>query len=185
MATQGDQHPWKRKRSVNLLNLSCFHRELGSVLQSGWVDTLNLQTRPSFSPNKHTCRCLLHVYTGPASPVPTSTCNIPSTVTGNLTQVTVYKRAQELWLGASLVAQWIRICLPIQETWVWSLVQEDPICHGITKPMRHHYWACVLEPGDHSSWSLCTLEPVLHNKRSHCNEKPMKRNYRVASTCLS
>ena len=52
----------------------------------------------------------------------------------------------------------------------------------ITKSMRHHYWACVLEPGDHNSWSLCTLEPMLHNKRSHCNEKPMKHNYRVAST---
>ena len=25
-------------------------------------------------------------------------------------------------LGASLVAQWIRICLPVQETWVRSLV---------------------------------------------------------------
>ena len=30
---------------------------------------------------------------------------------------------QEMWtLGTSLVAQWLRICLPIQETQVWSLV---------------------------------------------------------------
>ena len=27
--------------------------------------------------------------------------------------------------GASIVAQWSRICLPIQETWFWSLVWED------------------------------------------------------------
>ena len=27
----------------------------------------------------------------------------------------------------SLVAQWLRICLPIQETWVRSLIWEDPL----------------------------------------------------------
>ena len=40
---------------------------------------------------------------------------------------------------ASLVAQWIRICLPMQGTQVQSLVQEDPTCHGATKPVRHNY----------------------------------------------
>ena len=33
--------------------------------------------------------------------------------------------------GASLVAQWWRVCLPMQETWVRSLVREDPTYHGI------------------------------------------------------
>ena len=28
--------------------------------------------------------------------------------------------------GASLVAQWLRICLPMQGTWVRALVWEDP-----------------------------------------------------------
>ena len=32
--------------------------------------------------------------------------------------------------GASLVVQWLRIHLPVQGTWVQSLVQEDAICHG-------------------------------------------------------
>ena len=41
--------------------------------------------------------------------------------------------------GASLVAQWLRIYLPMQGTWVRALVQEDPTCHGVTKPMRHNY----------------------------------------------
>ena len=45
--------------------------------------------------------------------------------------------------GASLVVQWIRIRLPMQRTWVWALVQEDPTCHGATKPVRHNYWACI------------------------------------------
>ena len=41
--------------------------------------------------------------------------------------------------GTSLVAQWLRIRLPIQGTWVRSLVQEDPTCHGAPKPLRHNY----------------------------------------------
>ena len=28
--------------------------------------------------------------------------------------------------GTSLVAQWLRICLPMQGTWVRALVREDP-----------------------------------------------------------
>ena len=41
--------------------------------------------------------------------------------------------------GASLVAQWLRIHLPMQETWVRALVQEDPTCRGATKPVHHNY----------------------------------------------
>ena len=36
-------------------------------------------------------------------------------------------------LGTSLVAQWLRICLPMQGTRVRSLVREDPTCCGATK----------------------------------------------------
>ena len=43
--------------------------------------------------------------------------------------------------GASLVAQWFRICLPIQGTRVRSLVREDPTGCGATKPLHHNYWA--------------------------------------------
>ena len=39
----------------------------------------------------------------------------------------------------SLVAQWLRICLPMQGTQVRSLVWADPTCHGAIKPMRHNY----------------------------------------------
>ena len=44
---------------------------------------------------------------------------------------------------ASLVAQWLRICLPMQGTRVRALVWEDPICHGATRPVSHNYWACA------------------------------------------
>ena len=40
---------------------------------------------------------------------------------------------------ASLVAQWLRIRLPMQETQVRSLVQEDPTCRGATKPVCRNY----------------------------------------------
>ena len=40
--------------------------------------------------------------------------------------------------GASLVVQCLRIRLPMQETRVRALVQEDPTCCGATKPVRHN-----------------------------------------------
>ena len=42
-------------------------------------------------------------------------------------------------LRASLVAQWLRICLPMQGTRVRALVWEDPICRGVTGPVSHSY----------------------------------------------
>ena len=40
---------------------------------------------------------------------------------------------------ASLVAQWLRILLPMQGTRVRALVWEDPTFRGATKPMHHNY----------------------------------------------
>ena len=40
---------------------------------------------------------------------------------------------------ASLVAQWLRIHLPMQGTGVRVLVWEDPTCRRATKPVRHNY----------------------------------------------
>ena len=80
--------------------------------------------------------------------------------------------------GTSLVAQWLRIHLPMQGTRVQSLVREDPTCRGETKPVHQNYWAYALEPASHNYWACvpqllkpACLEPVLRNKRSHRNEK--------------
>ena len=40
---------------------------------------------------------------------------------------------------ASLVAQWLRVCLPMQGTRVRALVWEDPTCRGATGPVSHNY----------------------------------------------
>ena len=54
------------------------------------------------------------------------------------------------------MAHWSRIHLPMQETQVRFLVQEDSTCCGVTKPI------CLLSPR--------ALEPVFCHRRSHCNE---------------
>ena len=80
------------------------------------------------------------------------------------------------------MAQWLRIRLPMQGTWVQALVREDPTCRGATKSMRHNDQACTLEPVSHNYWARMPqllkptrLEAVLCNKRSHRNKKPVHR----------
>ena len=69
-------------------------------------------------------------------------------------QLTYDKQVKNIQWGASLVAQWLRIRLPMQGTRVQALVREVPTCRGPTKPVCHNYWACAPEPVSHNSWSL-------------------------------
>ena len=55
-------------------------------------------------------------------------------------QVSQFKNEQR---RASLVAQWLRICLPVLETRVPFLIQEDPTCCRGAKPVHHSNWACM------------------------------------------
>ena len=52
----------------------------------------------------------------------------------------------------SLVVQWIRLCLPMQRTRVWSLVREDSTCLRTTKAVQHNHWVCALETASHNHW---------------------------------
>ena len=106
-------------------------------------------------------------------------CQLPLLFKIILTNPVRYKSKRR----ASLVGQWLRICLPMQGTQVWALVQEDPTCREATKPVCHNYWACALEPASHNYWARVPqlpkpawLEPALRNKRSHRNEKPSHCN---------
>ena len=42
-------------------------------------------------------------------------------------------------IRASLVAQWLRVCLLMQGTRVRALVWEDPTCCGAARPVSHNY----------------------------------------------
>ncbi len=44
---------------------------------------------------------------------------------------------QKVLGGASLVAQWLGVRLPMQGTRVRALVREDPTCHGAAGPVSH------------------------------------------------
>ena len=97
--------------------------------------------------------------------------------------VTKGQESKELATGASLVAQWFRVCLPMQGTWVRALVWEDPTCHGATKPVSHNYWACASgacapKRERPRQWEAHTpqwrVAPICRNwrKPSHRNEDP-------------
>ena len=89
------------------------------------------------------------------------------------------RSATKVFNGASLVVQWLRICLPMQGTQVWSLLWEDLTCLWVTKPVFHNYWIYTLEPMSHNRWAYMpqllkpmSLEPVFHDKRvtlAFCN----------------
>ena len=80
-------------------------------------------------------------------------------------QLSKGKTVWKIW--TSLVVQWIKTCLPVQGTRVWSLVWEDFTYWGATKPVCHKYWEPVLwNPWVETTEPVC-LEPVLC-KRSLC-----------------
>ena len=60
-----------------------------------------------------------------------------------LPRVIKFIETESRMVGTSLVAQWLRICLPMQGTRVRALVWEDPTCRGATRPVSHTYWACA------------------------------------------
>ena len=80
----------------------------------------------------------------------------------------------------SLVVQWPRICLPMQGTWVWSLVWEDPSCLRATKPCTTATEACLprtqaLQQEKPLQWVTCPLRPEPHSPQL---EKAMHRNWK-------
>ena len=92
-----------------------------------------------------------------------------------------YNQKVHCWM--SLVEEWIRIHLPMQETWVRSLVQEDPITEPMLCNKRNHSKA---KPVHHSR-----VAPARCNwrKPTHSNEDPvqpeMKKNSFLKSTLLT
>ena len=91
---------------------------------------------------------------------------------------------------ASLVGQWLRVCLPMHGTWVHALVQKDPTCSRATKPVCYNYWACTLEPVSHNYWnpSATTTEACVPRAHAPKQEKSLQwetcaPQQRVAPAC--
>ena len=61
--------------------------------------------------------------------------------------------------------QWLRIRLPMQRTWVRSLVWEDPTGHGTANTICPNYRACALEPGKLNAESPGPRAWALHQER--------------------
>ena len=53
-------------------------------------------------------------------------------------QKQTYRHKKQTY-GASLLVQWLRICLPMQGTQARALVWEDPTCRGAAGPVSHNY----------------------------------------------
>ena len=79
-------------------------------------------------------------------------------------------RPKNKYLGASLVVQWLRICLPTQGTWVRSLVRGGfHILWSNQAPVPQ-----LLSPP--------TVEPMLCNKGSHAMRSPCTTTKRIVPT---
>ena len=117
-----------------------------------------------------------------------STLYVIVCITGVCCNKTLFKKTSS---GTSLVAQWLGILLPMQETRVWALGREDPTFHGATKPVHHNYWACALEPASHNYCAHVPqlLKPV-HLEPVPCTERPLQweahaPQRRVAPICYN
>ena len=75
-----------------------------------------------------------------------------------------------------LVGQWIRICLPMQGTWVDPWSRKIPHL-GIAQPVDHNYWAWALEPGSHNYWAYMPQQLKSPHPRAHAPqwEKPLQQ----------
>ena len=74
---------------------------------------------------------------------------------------TIWRFLKKLKIGASLVAQWLRICLPMQGTRVRALVWEEPTFRGATGPVSHNLLSLRV-------WSLCSTTREATTVRGPC-----------------
>ena len=73
------------------------------------------------------------------------------------------------------MAQWIRICLPVQGTQVQSLVWEDSTCHRATKPKSYnHRSPCACSPCATTREATAVRRLCTATKRSPCSLEPEK-----------
>ena len=82
-----------------------------------------------YQPDNHRCERDLNIYKR----------TLCTTDANNFENINDENVSLEQNQGTSLLAQWLRIRLPMQGTRVQALVREDPTCRGATKPVHHNY----------------------------------------------
>ena len=76
-------------------------------------------------------------------------------------------------LGSSLVVQWQRILLPMQETMgLRPLVREDPTCCRVTKPLCSRAQDTVTEPKRCNYWSPWAESPCSPTREATAMRSP-------------
>ena len=72
------------------------------------------------------------------------------------------------------MVHWLRIYLPMQETWVQSLVQEDPTRQETTKLTYHNSWALMQQQEKSPQWEACAqkrrVAPFAATRESPCEQ---------------
>ena len=87
----------------------------------------------------------------------------------------------------SPVVQWIRICLPVQETWVQSLSQEDPLEKKMATHSSILAWEIpwTEEAGGLHLWDCKELTHQQQNNRNNnINRNKINNNINVLATLL-
>ena len=86
--------------------------------------------------------------------------------------------------GASLVAQWERICLPMQEMWVWSLGRRKSPGEGNGNPLQY---SCLENPTDRGAWRATVhgVAKEMGNGWTRLSEKQQQSCSLEVYTCLS
>jgi len=83
--------------------------------------------------------------------------------------------SEESLPGGSVVKK--KMCLPMQETQVRSLVLEDPTGCGAAKALVPQLLSLCSRAWEPPPLRPTALEPKLRNKRNHCNETSVHHNY--------
>ena len=101
-----------------------------------------------------------------------------STMPRTLTTCACKKTSADLWnqgykknqKGTSLVVQWLRICLPMQGTWVQSLLGElrSHMFHRATIPVCHNQRSCMLQQQQKDS--TCCCKRVCGTTKTQCSQ---------------
>ena len=76
------------------------------------------------------------------------------------------------------MGRWLRIHLPTQVTWVWSLVQGDSTCHRATEPVYHTCQAHALQQKKPLQWEAPApqLESSPHSPQLEKNPCKAEKN---------